>query len=145
MAIKKTKAIYSFVLLFQLTAFSLEMLPIAVMAPIASGPNKWVTRTFSYFDLTLPFGCVNFSPSLIGILGITVIISSVIILILKKGKPKLQNAAYICSILALVLSILQLSKYGWAYISTINYIVTLLILLSLILQIVANRYLRRTE
>jgi transcriptional regulator with XRE-family HTH domain len=138
-SIKNTnKAIYSFVLLCQLTVLVLEMLPDVVMLPFASGPNKWVTKTFSYFSLT-PFGYAEYFPLLTGVLTITVIVFCIISLMKKKRAPKLQNAAFMCSIIAIVLSFLPLFKYGEKYMSVINYTISALILISIILQAVANR------
>lgn len=133
------RAMYSFILLSQVMALVFEMFPDALMLPFASGPNHWVTKTFSYFSLT-PFGYAEFSPVLTGVLTIIIIALSAINLIqARKAALKLQNADFICAIIAFVFSILHLLKYGAAYMSFPSYAISALILISTALQAVANR------
>ncbi|HEX2938249.1 MAG TPA: hypothetical protein VHO66_04945 [Ruminiclostridium sp.] len=142
MDIKKTgyfKAICGFALLCQLTAFGLEMLPDAVMLPFASGPNKWVTKTFSYFSLT-PFGYAEYFPLLTGALTFTVIVFSAILLLKKNRDSKLRKTAFLCSIIAFILSAIPLFKYGTVYFSILNYTISALMLISAVSLALANRY-----
>lgn len=133
------RAMYSFILLSQVMALVFEMFPDALMLPFASGPNHWVTKTFSYFSLT-PFGYAEFFPVLTGVLTIIIIALSAINLIqARKAALKLQNADFICAIIAFVFSILHLLKYGAAYMSFPSYAISALILISTALQAVANR------
>lgn len=133
------RAMYSFILLSQVMALVFEMFPDALMLPFASGPNHWVTKTFSYFSLT-PFGYAEFSPVLTGVLTIIIIALSAINLIqARKAALKLQNADFICAIIAFVFSILHLLKYGAAYMTFPSYAISALILISTALQAVANR------
>ena len=133
------RAMYSFLLLSQLTALILEMIPDALMLPFASGPNQWVTETFSYFSLT-PFGYGEIAPVFTGALTIVAIVLSAINLLKVRKTFKLQNADFICAIIAFVLSILHLFKYGTAYMSFPNYAITALLLISVVLQAVVNRH-----
>lgn len=132
------RAMYSFILLSQVMALVFEMFPDALMLPFASGPNQWVTKTFSYFSLT-PFGYAEFSPILTGVLTIIIIVLSAINLIQARKALKLQNADFICAIIAFVFSILHLLKYGAAYMSFPSYAISALILISAVVQAVANR------
>lgn len=132
------RAMYSFILLSQVMALIFEMLPDALMLSFASGPNQWVTKTFSYFSLT-PFGYAEFSPILTGVLTIIIIVLSAINLIQARKALKLQNADFICAIIAFVFSILHLLRYGAAYMSFPSYAISALILISAVLQAVANR------
>ena len=133
------RAMYSFILLCQLTALILEMLPDALMLSFASGPNQWVTETFSYFSLT-PFGYGEFAPVFTSVLTIVLIVLSAINLLKVRKIFKLQNADFICAIIAFVLSILHLFQYGTAYMSFPNYAITALLLISAVLQAVVNRH-----
>ncbi len=134
------RAMYSFILLSQLTALILEMIPDALMLPFASGPNQRVTETFSYFSLTPPFGTGEFAPVFTGVMTIVVVVLSYINLLKVRKTFKLQNADFICTIIAFVLSTLHLFKYGTAYMSFLNYAITALLLISAVLQAVANRH-----
>jgi len=138
-----SKAMYSFILLSQLTALILEMLPDALMLPFASGPNQRVTETFSYFSLVPPFGSVEYAPIFTGVLTIAAAVLSGIHLLKARKTFKLQNADFICAIIALVLSILHLFNYGTAYMSFPGYAITALLLISVVLQAVANRHIER--
>lgn len=134
------KALYSFVLLSQVTAVILEMFNESLALPYSNGPNKYIIQTYSYFSLFPPFGSGQYSPIFTGILTIVVIVLSIIILINKAGKSvKLRNADFVCSILAFVFSVLLFYRTGIDYLSTPNYVIAILILLSAVLQIVANR------
>ncbi|GEM_PF-97327 len=132
------KVIYSIALLCQTAALILEMLPYGVVLIFASGPSERITETFSYFSLT-PFGYANFFPLPTGILTIAVIIMCTISLIKKLKVSKYQNAAFMSSIIAAVLSVMPLLLFGKEYMSTISYTISALILISVILQALANR------
>jgi hypothetical protein len=116
------------------------MLPYGVVLIFASGPNERVTETFSYFSMT-PFGYANFFPLLTGILTIAVIALCTISLIKKLRATRLKNAAFMCSIIAIVLSIMPLLLFGKEYMTVVSYIISALILISIVLQAVANRQL----
>ena len=133
------KALYSFVLLSQLTAFILEMFTESLAMPFSNGPNNYIIHTFSYFSLTPPFAGAEYSPLLTGILTVVVILLSIIILINKGKSFKLRNADFVCSILAFVFSILLFFQSEIDYISIPNYAIAILLLLSTILLVVANR------
>lgn len=134
-----SKAMYSFILLSQVIALILEVFPDTLMLPFASGPNQWVTKTFSYFSLT-PFGYAEFSPLLTGVLTIVVIVLSAVSLMDVKKTWKLQNADFIIAFIALVFSIFHLIKYGTAYMSFPSYAISALLLFSAVLQAVVNRH-----
>lgn len=134
------KVIYSIALLCQIVGLILEMLPYGVVLIFASGPNERVTETFSYFSMT-PFGYANFFPLPTGILTIAVIALCMISLLKKLRATRLKNAAFMCSIIAIVLSIMPLLLFGKEYMTAVSYIISALILISIVLQAVANRQL----
>lgn len=133
---------YSFTLLCQFTALALEMLPDAVKIPFAAGPNKWVANSFSYFSLT-PVGYADFFPFLTGAFTVTAAVLCVVSLIRRGRMQKILNAAFICSVIDAALSIPILFKYGSAYTSALNYIISALIVISTFLQAVTNRHLAK--
>lgn len=132
------RAMYSFILLSQVMALILEMFPDTLMLSFASGPNQRVTRAFSYFSLT-PFGYAEFFPLLIGVLTIAAIALSTISVIQVRKTWKPRNADFICTMTAFVFWILHLLKYGTAYMSFPGYVISAFILVSAVLQAVANR------
>ena len=129
--------IFNIILLaLQFSILVLEMLPNAVMIPFSSGPNSWVTSTFSYFSLTTMFGAVNFCPILSAVLTIISILLCVICLI-KKESPLRSKWPWIVlfNILFFVISFNQWFRYGIEYISVPNYCIAALALVTIVFLI----------
>lgn len=116
----------------------LEMLPSGAVLIFASGPDERIKQTFSYFSLT-PFGYANFFPLLTALLTAVVTILSVIAIIRRVNVTRLQNTAFICTVIALICSIMPVLMFGTDYISIVGIFITILILISLVFQALANR------
>lgn len=116
----------------------LEMLPSGAVLIFAAGPDERIKQTFSYFSLT-PFGYANFFPLLTAILTVTVTILLAISLIKKVNVTQLQNTAFICTVIALIFSIMPILMFGRDYMTGVGIFITLLLLASLFIQTLANR------
>lgn len=138
------KVVYGFALLCQLAALVLEALPNGVILIFASGPNERITETFSYFSMT-PFGYANFFPLPTALLTVAVIVLCIVSLLKSLNVMKIQNAAFICSVIAIILSIMPLLLFGKEYMSAISYTISALMLLSIVFQAVANRHLNKAR
>lgn len=139
LGMKSTKKVmYSLALLCQVTAIVLEALPYSAVLIFAPGPNERITKTFSYFSLD-PFGYANFFPLPTALLTVAVTALCLICLITKTGMLKLHKVAFICSMIAVVFSILPLLLLGGAYMSSAGYAISALLLVSVVFQALANR------
>jgi len=116
----------------------LEVLPYGAVLIFSSGPEKRIKETFSYFSL-IPFGYANFFPFLTAILTVLVTVLSVVAIIKKLRAARLQNAAFICTIIALICSITPFLMFGTAYMSVVGVAITILLLASVIFQALSNR------
>lgn len=120
------------------SALILEALPYGAVLIFSSGPEKRIKETFSYFSLT-PFGYANFSPFLTAILTVLAAVLSVAAIIKRLRAPRLQNAAFICTVIALICSVVPFLMFGTAYMSAVGAAITILLLASLIFQALSNR------
>ena len=120
------------------SAIILEALPYGAVLIFSSGPEKRIKETFSYFSLT-PFGYANFSPFLTAILTVLAAVLSVAAIIKRLRAPRLQNAAFICTVIALICSVVPFLMFGTAYMSAVGAAITILLLASLIFQALSNR------
>lgn len=136
------KTIYASAIICQIAAIVLEILPYGVILIIAPGPNERITATFSYFSLT-PFGNANFFPLPTGMLTVVAFLLCVINLFKKSDVLKLRNAAFVCNIIAVILSVMPLLLFGNQYMNTVSYFVSALLLISTVLQSIVNRHLYR--
>ncbi len=133
------RAIYLVSLILQAAALVFEILPLgAVLVFAAPDPASTVRQIYSYFSV-IPFGYANFTPSLTGLLTVTVFLLGIIGLCRFYKATKCRNAAFICGIIAAIFSLLPLVFYGSQYMTVASYVITALLLLSLCLQAVANR------
>ncbi len=132
------RVFYLISLLPMLAAFILEILPYGAVCIFADGPEKRITQTFSYFSLT-PYGYANFTPLLTGMLTVAILILGILSLIWYANMQKVRKAAFICTVIALLLSLVPLVLFGAGYMNAVSYSVSGFLLLSLGLQIVANR------
>ena len=132
------KAYYLVAVLLQIVALVLEILPIGAVMVFSVSPTERITETYSYFSL-LPWGYANFTPMLTGILTIVIILLGIISLIKFEKAQKCKKEVFICSIVALLFSIVPLFLYGTVGMTSASYAVSALIFLSLCMQAVANR------
>lgn len=135
---RSNKSYYFAAILLQGAALVLEILPIGAVMVFATSPTERVTETYSYFSL-LPLGYANITPMLTGILTITIILLGVISLFKFNKALKCRNAAFICSIIALLFSIVPLFLFGTVSMTAASYAVSGATALSICLQAVANR------
>lgn len=116
----------------------LEALPYGAVLIFSSGPNERIKETFSYFSL-IPFGYANSFPFLTAILTVLTAMLLTSAIIMKLRVARLQNAAFICTIIALVCSAVPFLMFGVAYINMAGISITILLLISVIFQALANR------
>lgn len=116
----------------------LQMLPYGVVLIFSSGPNEIIKQKFSYFSLT-PFGYANIFPLLTAILTVVVTILSAIAILKRMNVTKLQNTAFICTVIALIFSIFPILMFGTGYLSMVGIFITILLLASLIFQALSSR------
>lgn len=133
------KAYYSAAIALQGAALILEILPIGAVMVFATSPTEHTIEICSYFSL-LPVGYANITPMLTGILTVVIILLGVIVLFKFDKAPKFRKAAFICSIVSLLFSIVPLFLFGAVGMTTASYAVSGAILLSICLQAVANRH-----
>ncbi|NLC25267.1 MAG: helix-turn-helix transcriptional regulator [Fastidiosipila sp.] len=120
------------------TSIILEILPSGTVLIFAPGPDERIKQTFSYFSL-IPFGYANFFPFLTAISTVTVSILLALALIKKSNVTRLQNAAFICTVIALIFSLMPTLIFGTDYITVLGILITILLLASLPFQAFANR------
>lgn len=132
------KAYYLTAVALQGIALVLEILPIGAVMVFAPSPGERSIEIFSYFSL-LPVGYANVTPMLTGILTLAVILLGIIVLFNFDKSAKLRKAAFICSIVSLLFSIVPLFLFGTVAMTAASYAVSGAILLSICLQAVANR------
>ncbi len=134
----KNRMYYGAAIAMQCVALILEILPIGAVMIFAAGPNERITEVYSYFSL-LPLGYANFTPMLTGILTIATLFLGVIAVFRFDKTARLRKTVFICSGIALLLSIVPLFLFGKAGMTAASYAVFGAIFLSICLQAVANR------
>lgn len=134
----KNKAYYIAAIAMQCVALILEILPIGAVMVFATGPSEHFTEVYSYFSL-LPLGYANFTPMLTGIMTIATSLFSVIAIVRFDKSIKVKKAAFICSVLAFLLSIAPLFLFGTVGMTSASYAASGALFLSICLQAVANR------
>lgn len=135
---RTNKVIYIIGIAFQVAALVLEILPTGAVLRFADGPTRTIIRTYSYFDMML-WGYANITPMLTGIMTIAVIIFGILALCRHEKADKIRKAAFICSIVAIILSIVPFVLFGSSYMTMISYIISSVMAVSICLQAVANR------
>lgn len=116
-------------------ALALEIPPLGAVMRFSAGPGKTVCSTYSYFA-PLPLGYADFAPMLTGILTVVVILIGAVALVRFGKSGKLRNAAFVCSVCAVPIS---LSPMIFRSLNAVSYTVSLLLFLSACVQAVANR------
>lgn len=134
----KSKAYYIAAIAMQCVALILELLPIGAVMVFATSPSERVTEIYSYFSL-LPLGYANITPMLTGILTIAILLLGVIAIVRFGKSSKIRKAAFLCSVISFLLSIIPLFLFGRAGMTAASYAVSGAIFLSICLQAVANR------
>ena len=134
----RNKAYYSAAIGMQCVALILEILPVGAVMVFAAGPGERVTKVFSYFSL-LPVGYANVTPMLTGLLTIAVLLLGAIAIVRFGRSPKIRKAAFLCSVLAFLSSVVPLFLFGTVGMTAASYAVSGAIFLSACLQAVANR------
>lgn len=134
----KNKAYYIAAIAMQCVALLLEILPIGAVMVFASSPSQRFTEVYSYFSLLL-LGYANFTPMLTGIMTIATSLFSVIAIVRFDKSIKVKKAAFICSVLAFLLSIAPLFLFGTVGMTSASYAVSGTLFSSICLQAVANR------
>ena len=134
------KIIYGLGLVFQAAALILELLPTGAVLVFMGDPGtgKVFRNTYSYFDLTV-YGYANFTPLLTGLLTIAILVLSILTLCRFQRAVRTRNAAFICTVIALVLSLLPPIFFGVNYLTATSCFISAALLLSLCAQAVANR------
>lgn len=119
-------------------ALVLELIPYGAVLIFASGPEKMIRETYSYFSL-IPFGYANFFPLSTALM--TLLISIVLLIKLVRGRLSLQiqNAAFIMTVLAILCSIAPAFLFGIGYVTPVGVAISLCLLLSVLFQAFANR------
>ncbi len=132
------KLCYLFAMLLQGAALVLEILPLGTVLIFADGPDRRITRVFSYFSLT-PYGYANFTPLLTGILTAVILLLGILALIRFEKAKKCRNSAFVCTVLTVLCSLVPLLVFGANYMNAVSYTVTALLAGSAIVQAIANR------
>ncbi len=132
------KLCYLFAMLLQGAALVLEILPLGTVLIFADGPDRRITRVFSYFSLT-PYGYANFTPLLTGILTAVILLLGILALIKFEKAKKCRNSAFVCTVLTVLCSLVPLLVFGANYMNAVSYTVTALLAGSAIVQAIANR------
>ena len=132
------KAYYLTAIALQGIALILEILPVGVVMVFATSPTERTIEICSYFSLR-PVGYANITPMPTGVLTIAIILLGVIVLFQFDKATKLRKAAFICSIVSLLSSIVPLFLLGTIGMTAASYAVSGATLFSICLQAVANR------
>ena len=132
------KAFYALGIAFQIVALVLELLPLGAVMIFAPSPTETVTYTYSYFNLKL-VGYANFSPMLTGILTVVVVILGIVTLCRYEKAKRSKRAVFICSVIAVLLSLIPLVLFGSSYMTMTSYIISVAMVASICFQAVANR------
>lgn len=134
----KSRMYYGTAIAMLCVALILEILPIGAVMIFAASPSERIKEVYSYFSL-LVLGYANFTPMLTGILTIATLFFGAIAVLRFDKASGLRNAVFICSSIALLLSIVPLFLFGAAGMTAASYAVSGAIFLSICLQAVANR------
>ena len=118
---KKSKIVMLIILIMIIV---LEILPYGAVCNFANPNGNSVRTTYSYFDLT-PFGYANFGPFITGILTCALVVLCIICIM--KNSKKLSKTISVISGVSVITSLLPL-MYGFAYVSVIGIIISVLLL-----------------
>ena len=119
-------------------ALFLQTLPYGVILNFSDGPGMSIRKTYAYFSL-MPFGYANFFPLITAVLTVAIAVLSVMALIGNYSLKRVQNSAFVCTIIALVTSILSWCMFGLQRVTGLGVAITILIFLSLLPQSFSNR------
>lgn len=110
-------------ILLPIIAIILELLPYGAVLNFAPGPGETLRKTYSYFSL-MPFGYANFGPFMTALLTCIILLLAVILLF-RDGKG-IKKALFICSIIAIVTSLMPL-MFGVSYLTVVGGCITVVL------------------
>jgi len=122
----------------------LEMLPSGVVLIFSDGPDIRIRETYAYFSLT-PFGNAHFFPLITASLTVVITLFLIIALIRNYTMVRLQNAAFICTVVAVMTSLLSCVMFGSAYMTHISIAISVLLAISIVFQALTNRQIRSSN
>ena len=144
-AIKLSKRLAGCIsLVILLVIVVLEMLPSGVVLIFSDGPDIRIRETYAYFSLT-PFGNAHFFPLITACLTVVITLFLIIALIRNYTMVRLQNAAFICTVVAVMTSLLSCVMFGSAYMTHISIAISVLLAISIVFQALTNRQIRSSN
>ena len=120
------------------TIIFLQTLPYGAVLVFSDGPGSQIRRTFSYFSLA-PFGYANFFPLITAILTVVILVLTVVAFIKNYKAKRIQDSAFICTVIAIIVSTLSWILFGLQYITGVGIAISVLLAASLVLQAFSNR------
>ena len=111
-------------LIISVVVLVLEILPYGAVCNFANPDGNPIKNTYSYFDLT-PFGYANFGPFITAILTCALVVLCIICIM--KNSKKLSKTISVISGVSVITTLLPL-MYGFAYVSVIGIIISVLLL-----------------
>lgn len=110
-------------ILLPIIAIILELLPYGAVLNFAPGPGETLRETYSYFSL-MPFGYANLGPLLTAVLTCVMLLLAIILLF--KEVRGIKKALFICSIVAVITSLMPL-MFGFTYFSVVGGCITVVL------------------
>lgn len=132
------KNLYALSIVPAFAAFVTELLPISAVLIFSVGPDKTSRQTCSYFEPLL-WGYAHFSPPMCGILTVILLVVLTASAAKFERAKKLRSIAFIIGIVAAVFSLLSYMVFGGSYMTPAAVAITILLVISTILQSLANR------
>ena len=132
---KKASGIAAF--FTSLAVLVLEILPFGAVLIFADGPDIRLRNTFSYFSL-MPFGYGHIFPLITAHITLFAVLFSIISLVKNYNSPGVQKAAFICTAVALMTSVLSLVMLSIDYVSAVGVAISVLLLICAFFQAVVN-------
>lgn len=109
--------------LLPVTAIVLELLPYGAVLNFAPGPGETLRKTYSYFSL-MPYGYANFGPLLTALLTCVILLLTVVLLF--KDSKGIRKSIFVCSIIAIVTSLMPL-MFGFSYFTVVGGCITVVL------------------
>lgn len=129
---------YLFAVVLQGGALLAELLPASVILVRATSPTDRILEPHSFFSLTAA-GNALFTPLLAGVLTIVSLLLGVYALVRFSTSAGCRKAVFVCTLLALVLSLVPLLLFGTLALTAASAAVPVFLLCSVCLQAAANR------
>lgn len=109
--------------LLPIIAIILELLPYGAVLNFAPGPGETLRQTYSYFSL-MPFGYANFGPFITALLTCVILLLTVVLLF--KDSKGIRKSIFVCSIIAIVTSLMPL-MFGFSYLTVVGACITVVL------------------